>query len=69
MIKIIIINLIKFYKYFISPWLLQSCRFYPSCSTYAIKALSKYNLYKSIFLIIKRILKCNPFFKGGYDPL
>ncbi|HFL8819321.1 MAG TPA: membrane protein insertion efficiency factor YidD [Candidatus Azoamicus sp. OHIO2] len=61
--------LIKFYKYFISPFLPSACRFYPTCSIYAIIALSKYNYTTAIFLICKRVLKCNPFFKGGYDPL
>ena len=45
------------------------CRFRPTCSEYAIQALNEYGLVKGMFLAIKRILKCNPFFKGGYDPV
>lgn len=45
------------------------CRFYPTCSTYAIQALEKYGIIKGTILIIFRILRCNPLFKGGYDPL
>ncbi|MEI8360614.1 MAG: membrane protein insertion efficiency factor YidD [bacterium] len=45
------------------------CRFYPSCSEYAIEALNKHGLVRGSFLAIYRILKCNPFNKGGFDPL
>jgi len=45
------------------------CKYYPSCSEYTIHAIEKYGSLKGIFLGIKRILRCNPFSKGGYDPL
>jgi putative membrane protein insertion efficiency factor len=45
------------------------CRFYPTCSEYAIEAIKKYGALKGTFLAIKRILKCHPFHEGGYDPL
>ena len=45
------------------------CKFYPTCSNYAILAYKKYGFIKATFLVIVRICKCNPFFKGGYDPL
>lgn len=67
--KKIIIIIIKIYKYTIDPLLASNCRFYPTCSNYAIDALKKYKIHKSIFYIIKRIIKCNPFFYGGYDPI
>ncbi len=67
--KYIIIAIIRFYRFFISPLLGNICRFYPSCSDYAIQALEKKGTVKAIYMIICRILKCNPFFDGGYDPL
>lgn len=63
------IFLIDIYRYFISPLLPQSCRFYPSCSSYARDALLDYGLFRGIYLSMKRLLKCHPFHPGGYDPL
>jgi len=67
--KKILILLIKFYKKYISPLKGPSCKFYPTCSEYALEAISKYGALKGGFLAIKRILKCHPFNKGGYDPV
>lgn len=67
--KVFLILLLKFYKYIISPLLPNYCRFYPTCSTYAMTAISRFNIIIAFFLIVKRLFKCNPFFKGGYDPL
>ncbi|MDA8561936.1 membrane protein insertion efficiency factor YidD [Gammaproteobacteria bacterium] len=65
-----LIILIKFYKYFLSPIFVgQSCRFYPSCSTYAIESIKQHNFLYAFFLSIKRILKCNPWCQGGFDPV
>lgn len=61
--------LIKGYRKFISPLFGASCRFTPTCSEYALLAYEKYNFFKATFLVIWRILRCNPFCKGGYDPL
>ena len=47
----------------------NSCRFYPTCSNYAIEAIEKYGFFKGWFLAIKRIIRCNPFSKGGFDPV
>lgn len=65
------IKIIEVYQKTISKYLLtqRSCRFYPTCSQYSIEAYSKYGFIKGSFLAAKRILKCNPFFEGGYDPL
>ncbi|HOE19855.1 MAG TPA: membrane protein insertion efficiency factor YidD [Spirochaetota bacterium] len=63
------ILLIKMYKLIISPLLPNACRFYPTCSSYAIEALSKHGLFKGGFLSIKRILRCHPYCDGGYDPV
>ncbi|MEI7615908.1 MAG: membrane protein insertion efficiency factor YidD [Actinomycetota bacterium] len=65
----VFILIIKGYKKVISPLLPPSCRFYPSCSTYAIQSLEKYGIIKGSIKAIYRILRCNPFNKGGYDPV
>lgn len=61
--------LIRFYRLIISPVLPNACRFYPTCSYYAIEALERHGLVKGGFLSVKRILRCNPFCEGGYDPV
>ncbi len=60
---------IKLYQKYISPLKGATCRFYPTCSQYGIEALKKYGTLKGTYLTTKRILKCHPFNKGGYDPL
>ena len=70
--KKILIKMINFYKRNISTYLGQRgvhCKFEPTCSEYTRQAIEKYGSLKGIFLGIKRILRCNPFSKGGYDPL
>lgn len=64
----IVVFLIKIYRNCLSPMKLQCCRFYPSCSEYAINAVEKYGTFKGIFKGIKRVLRCHPFSRGGYDP-
>jgi len=68
-VKIIIIFFIKIYKRFISPILPDSCRFYPSCSQYAIDAVQRHGAVKGGMMTAYRIIRCNPFNKGGYDPV
>jgi putative membrane protein insertion efficiency factor len=63
------IQLIKCYRFFLSPIFGTSCRFHPSCSQYAIEAYEKNSFMKGTILILKRLLKCNPFFSGGEDPV
>jgi len=65
----IFVLLIKGYKKVISPLLPPSCRFYPTCSEYSIQALEKYGIVKGGAKLIWRIIRCNPFNKGGYDPI
>ncbi len=67
--KLLIINLIKIYQRFVSPFFPSSCKFSPSCSKYGIEAINKYGVLKGSVITIKRILKCNPWSKGGYDPI
>ncbi|OQY17539.1 MAG: membrane protein insertion efficiency factor YidD [Desulfobacterium sp. 4572_20] len=64
-----IISLIKLYQVLVSPLMPSSCRFMPTCSTYASLAIDKYGIIKGGFLALIRILKCHPFHPGGYDPL
>ena len=70
---LVLIKLIKGYKYFISPILGQSCRYLPTCSEYSIDALKEYGFFKGLFISIKRILSCHPikFLGGGegFDPV
>ena len=67
--KGIILLLIKFYRKFISPLYPQTCRYYPSCSEYSFQAIERFGIIKGIFMSFYRILRCNPFSKGGYDPV
>ena len=68
MAKILILS-VRFYQLFISPMFGPKCRFYPTCSAYAIEALQKKGALKGSWLTIKRLAKCHPFHPGGYDPV
>ncbi|MEI8032866.1 MAG: membrane protein insertion efficiency factor YidD [Chlorobiaceae bacterium] len=63
------ILMIKLYQAFLSPLLGSSCRFVPTCSSYALEAFQHYNPLYASWLTLWRILRCNPFSKGGFDPL
>ncbi len=65
----LLIGLIKFYQKFISPLFPPTCRFYPTCSAYAISAIEKKGVLKGSYLAVRRILRCHPFNPGGYDPV
>jgi hypothetical protein len=67
--KHILILLVKFYKYSISPLLPNACRFDPTCSSYAVEALQKHGAFKGTWLTVKRISRCHPFGGQGYDPV
>lgn len=64
----ILLLLIKIYQWCISPWLGTKCRFYPSCSLYAAQSIKNHGTLIGVYLSVKRILRCNPFFLGGFDP-
>ena len=66
--KRVLIALVRFYQRNISPCR-PRCRFIPTCSQYAVEALERYGAVKGSWLAFKRILRCNPFHKGGYDPV
>jgi hypothetical protein len=67
--RFLAIAVIKFYQYFISPLLGNRCRFYPSCSNYALEAITLHGAVKGFYLTLKRLLKCHPFHEGGLDPV
>ncbi|MDP8226507.1 MAG: membrane protein insertion efficiency factor YidD [Candidatus Celaenobacter polaris] len=67
--NLLFILLITIYQKFISPIFPDACRFYPSCSIYAKSAFKKYGFLKAMYLSSWRILRCNPWSRGGYDPL
>lgn len=67
--KTVLIWIITFYRKWISPMMAPRCRFEPTCSRYALEAVTKYGALKGSWLAVKRILKCHPFHPGGYDPL
>jgi uncharacterized protein len=69
MIKKLFIRLIKFYQRFISPLTPPTCRFYPTCSQYGLEAITRYGALKGGWLTVKRIVKCQPFHPGGFDPV
>ncbi|MCD7975274.1 MAG: membrane protein insertion efficiency factor YidD [Phascolarctobacterium sp.] len=65
----LIVLIIKCYQVFISPLLGTHCRFYPTCSAYAVEAIEKKGALKGAWMTLKRLLKCHPFHPGGYDPV
>ncbi|HZX46595.1 MAG TPA: membrane protein insertion efficiency factor YidD [Clostridia bacterium] len=67
--KKIFIFIINIYRRFISPVKTGKCRFYPTCSEYAVQSIEKYGAAKGMLMAIKRVLKCHPFHPGGYDPV
>jgi len=62
-----IIQLIRAYRYLLSPWLGSHCRFYPSCSSYALTAIERFGVLRGSALALKRLLRCHPWSAGGVD--
>lgn len=62
-------RMLVWYKKYVSPLFPPSCRFEPTCSEYAREALRKYGLWKGLLLSFWRVLRCNPYSRGGYDPV
>ncbi|MCL2759275.1 MAG: membrane protein insertion efficiency factor YidD [Treponema sp.] len=67
--KNIALILIRFYQYAISPHFPPACRYYPSCSVYAYEAVNKYGFFHGSLMAAKRIMRCHPLHRGGYDPV
>jgi putative membrane protein insertion efficiency factor len=69
LIKRGMLHLVRFYQLAISPHFPPACRYVPTCSAYAYEAISRYGAAKGLILSVKRILRCHPFHRGGYDPV
>jgi len=69
LVKQLILLAIRLYQFTVSPLIGPACRFYPSCSEYALESVKKYGTLKGSSLAVKRILKCHPFHPGGFDPV
>jgi uncharacterized protein len=67
--KYFLVDILRIYKSFLSPFLPMACRFTPTCSEYTMDAIMKYGAFKGTFMGVKRILRCQPFCKGGFDPV
>lgn len=67
--KFLILDFLKLYKTYVSPFLPPSCRFTPTCSEYAMQAVEKYGAVRGTWMGFKRILRCQPFCEGGHDPV
>ncbi len=65
----LLIGLIRIYQWCLSPFLGASCRFYPSCSSYAIEAIEKHGALKGSYLMVSRLGRCHPWCDGGHDPV
>lgn len=67
--KKLVIIILKTYKKYLSGFFPPYCKYHPTCSMYAIEAIEKYGIFKGGLMTIYRVLRCNPFSKGGYDPV
>lgn len=67
--KRLFIGMIRFYQRHISPLKKPCCKYYPTCSQYGIEAIETHGAFKGVLLAVWRILRCNPFSRGGYDPV
>jgi uncharacterized protein len=63
------VGLIKLYQWCLSPFIGSNCRFYPTCSHYAVEAIHKYGAIKGTYLAVLRIGRCHPWCEGGHDPV
>jgi putative membrane protein insertion efficiency factor len=68
-VKAVVLAPLRFYRRFISPGLPARCRYHPSCSAYAVQAIERYGILRGLVLAGWRLLRCNPFSHGGYDPV
>lgn len=69
MLRTLLLALVRAYRYLLSPWVGSSCRFHPSCSTYALEALEQHGALRGSWLTLRRLGRCHPFHPGGEDPV
>jgi putative membrane protein insertion efficiency factor len=67
--RFLVLDILTFYKWVVSPFLPPACRFEPTCSEYARQAVEKYGALRGTWMGLRRILRCQPFCKGGHDPV
>lgn len=67
--KFLLVELLRFYKAAVSPWLPAACRFTPTCSQYAAEAIIKHGAVRGTLLAVWRVCRCQPFARGGFDPV
>ena len=67
--KYVLVDILRLYKTFVSPFLPSACRFEPTCSIYAMQSIEKYGVFRGTWMGFKRILRCQPFCQGGADPV
>jgi putative membrane protein insertion efficiency factor len=68
-VKRVLLSALRFYKAQVSPALPPACRYTPTCSEYAIEAVERYGAWRGLLMAIRRVVACNPFARGGYDPV
>jgi len=68
-VKTIVVKALGLYKKYISVWLPPACRFYPTCSEYMAQAVMKYGAFRGVLMGLRRLLRCHPLHRGGYDPV
>ncbi len=68
-VEAVLVGVLRFYQGFVSPLLPPACRFYPSCSEYAIGAIQTHGALRGTWLAARRLARCHPFSRGGYDPV
>ena len=67
--KTVLVAALRVYQYLFRPQLGANCRFYPSCSDYAIEAIERHGALRGTWLAVRRIAKCHPYHRGGFDPV
>ena len=65
----VVIALIKLYRYAVSPYLAPSCRYTPTCSSYALEAIERFGIFRGGWMALRRVGRCHPWHPGGYDPV
>jgi putative membrane protein insertion efficiency factor len=67
--RFVLIFVIKSYRFLLSPWIGNHCRFHPTCSSYALTAVERFGAGRGSYLAVRRLLKCHPLHAGGFDPV